>query len=204
MESLPATNRYHYLPKKITICWMNNSAQLVVVYYRQTDSIFQKISCLFFSRDFWYTIDGYTHAHFVMTGTSGTHDGNGCRLNIHIEHSLSTTMVSPDGAGWMAARGANLGCGLKSRVTKRCTGREEVGKMTHQPTVTKNYKNTQRKFDSTLGSCDVSVAPRSVRLSSSSGTQLLLLSKDKEVPLFFFFLNYPPYVFIMPGSRCSR
>ena len=43
---------------------------------------------LFFSRDFWYTIDGYTYAHFVMTGTSGTHDGNGCRLNIHIEHSL--------------------------------------------------------------------------------------------------------------------
>ena len=49
-----------------------------------------------------------------MTGTSGTHDENGCRLNIHIEHSLvsSTTVVSPDGAGWMAARGANLGCGL--------------------------------------------------------------------------------------------
>ena len=43
---------------------------------------------LFFSRDFWYTIDGYTHTHFVMTGTSGTHDGNGCRLNIHIEHIL--------------------------------------------------------------------------------------------------------------------
>ena len=43
---------------------------------------------LFFARDFWYTIDGYTHTHFVMTGTSGTHDGNGCRLNIHIDHSL--------------------------------------------------------------------------------------------------------------------
>ena len=40
-----------------------------------------------FSRDFWYTVDGYTHTHFVMTGTTGTHDGNDCRLNIHIEHS---------------------------------------------------------------------------------------------------------------------
>ena len=43
-----------------------------------------------FSKDlfFWYTIDGYTHTHFVMTGTFGTHDENGSRLNIHIEHSL--------------------------------------------------------------------------------------------------------------------
>ena len=43
-----------------------------------------------FSKDlfFWYTIDGYTHTHFVMTGTRGTHDENGSRLNIHIEHSL--------------------------------------------------------------------------------------------------------------------
>ena len=73
---------------KNTICSMNNSTQLVVVYYRQTDVIFQKISCLFFSRDFWYTVDGYTHTHFVMTGTTGTHHGNDCRLNIHIEHSL--------------------------------------------------------------------------------------------------------------------
>ena len=67
--------------------------------------------------------------------------------------------------------------------------------MTHQPTVTKNYKNTQSKFDSTLGSCDVSVAPRSVQLSSSSGTQLLLLPKgNSEVPRFFYFLNYPTSV----------
>ena len=57
----------------------------------------------------------------------------------------------------------------KSRVTKRCTGREEVGKMTHQPTVTKNIKNTQSKFDPYSWTCDVSVAPRSVRLSISSG-----------------------------------
>ena len=42
--------------------------------------------------------------------------------------------------------------------------------MPHQPTVTKNYKNTQSEFDSYLGSCDVSVAPRAVRLSTSSGT----------------------------------
>ena len=47
--------------------------------------------------------------------------------------------------------------------------------MPHQPTVTKNYKNTQSEFDSYLGSCDVSVDPRAVRLSTSSGTQLLLL-----------------------------
>ena len=38
---------------------------------------------------FWYTIDGYTHTHFVMTGKCGSHDGNGSRLNIHtVEHSL--------------------------------------------------------------------------------------------------------------------
>ena len=93
----------------------------------------------------------------------------------------------------------------KSRVTKRCTGREAVGKTTHQPTVTKNYKNTQSKFDSTLGSCDVSVAPRSVRLSSSSGTQLLLLPKSNNevlVPLLFYFLNYPPYV-CKPSKNCK-
>ena len=56
----------------------------------QTDRLpfFKRSLVCFFSRDFWYTIDSYTHTHFVMTGTSGTHDGNGCRLNIHIEHSL--------------------------------------------------------------------------------------------------------------------
>ena len=91
----------------------------------------------------------------------------------------------------------------KSRVTKRCTGREEVGKMTHQPTVTKNYKNTQSEFDSNLGSCDVSVAPRAVRLSTSPGTQLLLLLKgDSDVRLFFRFLNYPPYV-CEPSKNCN-
>ena len=76
--------------------------------------------------------------------------------------------------------------------------------MTHQPTVTKNYKNTQSKFDSTLGSCDVSVAPRSVRLSSSSGTQLLLPKSSSEVPLFLF-LKLPPlrmqaFQKLQPGS----
>ena len=65
--------------------------------------------------------------------------------------------------------------GSKSRVTTRCTGRGEVGKMTHQPTLTQTNKNTQSKFDPCLGTCDVSVPPRSGRLSSSSGTQLLLL-----------------------------
>ena len=75
--------------------------------------------------------------------------------------------------------------------------------MTHQPTVTKNYKNTQSEFDSYLGSCDVSVAPRAVRLSTSSGTQLLLLPKgNSEVPLFFHFLNYPPYV-CKPSKNCN-
>ena len=80
----------------------------------------------------------------------------------------------------------------KSRVTKRFTDRE-VGKMTHQPTVTKNNKNTQSKFDSSLGSCNVFVAPRSGRLSSSSSTQLLLLPKgNSEVPCFFVFFKLPP------------
>ena len=75
--------------------------------------------------------------------------------------------------------------------------------MTHQPTVTKNYKNTQSEFDLYLGSCDVSVAPRAVRLSTSSGTQLLLLPKgNSEVPLFFHFLNYPPYV-CKPSKNCN-
>ena len=88
----------------------------------------------------------------------------------------------------------------KSRVTKRCTGREEVGKMTHQLTVTKNYKNTQSEFDSNLGSCDVSVAPRAVRLSTSPGTQLLLLLKgNSDVPLSFHFLNYV----CKPSKNCN-
>ena len=55
-------------PLKITICWMNNSTQLVVVYHRHTDVIFQKISCLFLFKIFLVQRDGYTHTHFVMTG----------------------------------------------------------------------------------------------------------------------------------------
>ena len=75
--------------------------------------------------------------------------------------------------------------------------------MTHQPTVTKNYKNTQSELDSNLGSCDVSVAPRAVQLSTSPGTQLLLLLKgNSDVPLFFHFLNYPPYV-CKPSKYCN-
>ena len=75
--------------------------------------------------------------------------------------------------------------------------------MPHQPTVTKNYRNTQSEFGSYLGSCDVSVAPRAVRLSTSSGTQLLLLPKgNSEVPLFFHFLNYPLYV-CKPSKNCN-
>ena len=75
--------------------------------------------------------------------------------------------------------------------------------MTHQPTVTKNYKNTRSEFGSYLGSCDISVAPRAVRLSTSSGTQLLLLPKgNSEVPLFLHFLNYPPYV-CQPSKNCN-
>ena len=75
--------------------------------------------------------------------------------------------------------------------------------MTHQPTVTKNYKNTQSEFDSYLGSCDISVAPRAVRVSTSSGTQLLLLPKgNSEVPLFLHFLNYPPHV-CKPSKDCN-
>ena len=77
--------------------------------------------------------------------------------------------------------------------------------MTHQPTVTKNYKNTQSEFDPNLGSCDVSVAPRAVRLSTSPGTQLLLLLKgNSDVPFFFHFLNYPlrmqAFQKLQPGS----
>ena len=75
--------------------------------------------------------------------------------------------------------------------------------MTHRPTVTKNYKNTQREFDSNLGACDVSVAPRAVRLSTSPGTQLLLLLKgNSDVPLFFHILNYPPYK-CKPSKNCN-
>ena len=75
--------------------------------------------------------------------------------------------------------------------------------MKHQSTVTKNYKNTQSKFDPSLGSCDVSVAPRSVLLFISSGAQLLLLPEgNSEVPLFFHFLNYPPYV-CKPSKNCN-
>ena len=75
--------------------------------------------------------------------------------------------------------------------------------MAHQPTVTKNIKNTQSKFDSFPWTCDVAVAPRSVRLSSSPGTQLLLLPKgNSKVPLFSHFLNYPPYV-CKPSKNCN-
>ena len=75
--------------------------------------------------------------------------------------------------------------------------------MPHQPTVTKNFRNTQSEFGSYLGSCDVSMAPRAVRLSTSSGTQLLLLPKgNSEVPLFFHFLNYPLYV-CKPSKNCN-
>ena len=143
-----------------------------------------------------------------MTGTSGTHDGNGCRLNIHIGHSLCvfydcgfSRLSGVDGRTWCQPR-----VWSKSRIIKRRTGREEVGKMTHQPTVTKKYKNTQSKFDSYPWTCDVSVASRFVRLSTSSGTQLLLLPEgNSDVPLFFSFLKLPPlrmqaFQELQPGS----
>ena len=66
---------------------MNNSTQLVVVYYRHIDVIFQKISCLVF-QEISGTHDGYTHTHFVMMGMVGNYDGKGCRLNLHVEHSV--------------------------------------------------------------------------------------------------------------------
>ena len=44
----------------------------------------------------------------------------------------------------------------------------EGGKMTHQPTISQTDKNTQRKFDPYLGTCDFSVPWRSGRLSSGS------------------------------------
>ena len=75
--------------------------------------------------------------------------------------------------------------------------------MSHQPTVTKNYRNTQSEFGSYLGSCDVSVAPRAVRLSLSSGTQLLLLPKgNSEVPFFLHSLHYRLYV-CKPSKNCN-
>ena len=79
----------------------------------QLDVIFQKISCLVFQK-ISGTHDGYTHTYFVMTGMIGSYDGNGCRLNLHVEHSTasSTPVVSRDWTGWTAARGAKLGCGL--------------------------------------------------------------------------------------------
>ena len=60
--------------------------------------------------------------------------------------------------------------------------------MTHHPTVTKTNTNTLSKFDSYLGTCDVSEPSRSGRLSSSSSTQLLLLPKSRnQIPCFLFF-----------------
>ena len=81
--------------------------------------------------------------------------------------------------------------------------------MTHQPTATKSNKNTQSKFDPYLGTCDVSVPPRSGQLSSSSSTQLLLLPKGRnEIPYLMFFLKLPPlhmqaYTLLEPGSRLA-
>ena len=105
---------------KITICWMNNSTQLVTVYCRQTDVIFQKIS---FSGT--QSMVTRTHTHFMMTGIRGSHDGNGSRLNIHIEHSLS--VFYDYGLSRLSGVGGRTWCQprvwSKPRVTKRCTGR---------------------------------------------------------------------------------
>ena len=63
--------------------------------------------------------------------------------------------------------------------------------MTHQPTVTQTNKNTQSKFDPYLGTCDISVPPRSGRLSSSSSTQLLLYPEGVRV-----IARYHIYIYI--------
>ena len=45
----------------------------------------------------------------------------------------------------------------------------EGGKMTHQPTISRTDRNTQRKFNLYVGTCDFSVLSRSGLLSSVSG-----------------------------------
>ena len=89
---------------------------------------------LFFSRDFWYTRDGYTRTHFVMAGMVGTRDGNSYRLNLHAEHSVYCLLHQ-----WCQTRVLS-----KSRVTKRFTGREEVGKMTRQPQQLRRISKTHK------------------------------------------------------------
>ena len=75
--------------------------------------------------------------------------------------------------------------------------------MTHQPPVTQTNKSTQSKFDPYLWACEVSLPPRSGRLSSSSRTQLLLFPKgDWEMPCFFVFIKLPPDKY-KPAYYCN-
>ena len=62
--------------------------------------------------------------------------------------------------------------------------------MTHQPTISQTNRNTQRKFNRYLGTCDFSVPPRSGRLSSGSGIQLLLLCRQCSTPSHIVVIIY--------------
>ena len=77
----------------------------------------------------------------------------------------------------------------KSRVTTRCTGRGEVGKMTYQPTVTQTNKNIQSKSDPYLGTCDVYVhGPADCLVAPLHNC----CCNPRVIARYHFFFNYPP------------
>ena len=88
-------------PRRIVIITSLNNNHMLDEQLDTTGNCVLQTDRRHFSKDlfFWYTIDGYTHTHFVMMGTCGTHDENGSRRNIYIENSLIvsfTTLVSQD------------------------------------------------------------------------------------------------------------
>ena len=91
----------------------------------------------------WY-INGFPNGSDLCTATETAADSTSTSNIVHsvfYANGLSRYR-GVDGYVWCQTRVCS-----KSRVTTRCTGRGEVGKMTHQPTVTETYKNTQSKFD---------------------------------------------------------
>ena len=69
-------SRLRACPRRIVIITSLKNNHMLDEQLGTTGNCVLQTDICHFSKDlfFWYTIDGYTHIHYVMTGTSGAHD----------------------------------------------------------------------------------------------------------------------------------
>ena len=138
--------------------------------------LFSKYLLSCFLRDFLYTRWSHAHTFCDDEFLYYMHDGNGCTLNLYVEHCAYCLLCQ-----W------SLEIALRARLyvlpnwgvvwvpSNQAFYRWWGGGQNDSPTNIKwTNKNTQSKFDPYLWTCDVSLPPLSGRLSSSPSTQVLL------------------------------